>query len=195
MSKSEIRKIYQQKRFELSESQVKSASQTIAKNFINNLLPKIKNFSEQKLAFYVATNNEVDPIFIIEHCQKLTNIITLPKISPSSLNLDFKAYQLNDKLIKNNSYPKILEPNQTALSIIPDVIFVPLIAFDKNCHRIGMGKGFYDATINNFHNKNHYPTLIGLAFDWQECPPILALSSDQKLDFIISENRIISSNQ
>lgn len=195
MNKSTIRQIYKQKRLELTKQEVQEESKIIADNFITNLLPKIPDFSKKKLAFYVATNNEVDPIFILEHCQKLGNIITMPKIIPKQLMLDFKTYKIGDKLINNKLYPKLLEPEESKQNIVPDIIFVPLVAFDKNCSRVGMGGGFYDATINYFRHKNSQKIFIGLGYEWQNCSEISPEKQDQSLDFIVSKNSIPSCKQ
>ena len=190
MDKSTIRRIYQQTRNELTPSQVKSSSVKLANNFIKNLLPKIDNFSGQKLAFYVAANNEVDPTPIIKHCQKLGNIISLPKIVDNSLVLDFKEYKIGDTLINNPIFSKLLEPQEQKYSIVPDIIFVPLIAFDKNCNRVGMGGGFYDATINYFKCNQSPQIFIGLGYDWQNCQKIDVDKWDKSLDFIVSDGDI-----
>ncbi len=195
MNKSAIRQIYKQRRLELNTQQAKEESKIIANNFIKNLLPKISDFSNKKLAFYIAANNEVDPIFILEHCQKLGNIIALPKIIPDRLVLDFKTYKLGDKLISNKVYPKLFEPEESEANIIPDIIFVPLIAFDKNCSRIGVGGGFYDATINDMRENNSKKTFIGLGYEWQNYPKIPSEKWDQSLDFIVSKNNILPSKQ
>lgn len=194
MNKSAIRQIYKQKRLELSEQKVQEISKIIADNFIENLLPKIPDFSHQKLAFYIGANNEVDPIFILQHCQKLGNIIALPKIVPNQKALEFKSYKIGDKLIANNIYRKVSEPEESKPQIIPDIFFVPLVAFDKQLHRVGMGGGFYDATIKNLR-QNSQSIFIGLGYGWQECPKIIPENCDQNLNFIISENHILPANQ
>ncbi|MCE3254804.1 MAG: 5-formyltetrahydrofolate cyclo-ligase [Rickettsiaceae bacterium] len=195
MNKSTIRKAYKQKRLALTAKQVESYSKEIADNFIQNLLPKIDNFPTQKLAFYMPANKEVDPYFIIEHCQNLGNIIAMPRIIPDSLVLDFKRYKAGDDLVKNYLYPQILEPKETSETIIPDIIFVPLVAFDANCNRIGMGKGFYDSTINNFRKTNQKKIFIGLGYDWQNHDNIDVESNDEYLNFVISQNNIFSRSQ
>lgn len=194
MNKSEIKKIYKQKRLELTTLQVQEKSKIISDNFIKNLLPKIPDFSNKKLAFYVSANNEVDPIFIMKHCQQLGNIIALPKIVPNSLVLNFKSYKIGDKLIANNLYPKLFEPEEQKQNIIPDIIFVPLVAFDKHCNRLGMGGGFYDSTINNFKKEKPNKTFIGIAYDWQNFPEIPQEILDQNLNYVVCENNIISRN-
>jgi len=192
MNKSEIRQIYKQKRLVLTTNEVQKKSKIIAENFIKNLLPKISNFSNKKLAFYIATNNEVDPTFIIKHCQDLGNVISLPRIIPNSLILDFKSYQTGDKVFPNTLYPKLFEPEQQKQTIIADIVFVPLVAFDKNRNRIGMGGGFYDTTINYYKKQNQHQTFIGLAYDWQNFPEIPQEKLDQNLDYIVCEKNIIS---
>jgi 5-formyltetrahydrofolate cyclo-ligase len=195
MNKSAIRQIYIAKRLALEAKEVQEKSQMVANNFIKNLLPRIVDFADKKLAFYVAANNEIDPIFIVNHCQNLGNIISLPKIIPGQLILNFKLYENGDELIPNSIYPKLLEPLKQSEDIIPDIIFMPLTAFDKNRNRVGMGGGFYDATIMNLKKQNHRLALIGLAYAWQEFPEIPSEILDEKLDYIISENQIISRNQ
>lgn len=192
MNKSEIRNFHKQQRRQLTKELVRQKSQIIANNFVNNLLPKINNFSEKKLAFYSPINNEVDPIFIIKHCPD--NIISLPKIISNQKHFHFKRYQNTDQLIKNSSYGQVPEPTASNKDIIPDIVFVPLVAFDKNCHRIGMGGGFYDATINYFRDKSIKQIFIGLAFDQQFCKKITSDEWDQALDFIVSETNIFSAN-
>ena len=195
MNKSAIRQIYIQKRLELTPRQVQESSLKIANNFSKNLLPKISNFASKKLAFYVAANNEVDPIFIIKHCQKLGNIISLPKIANNSLILDFKEYKIGDKLVNNKIYTKLLEPDDQKNDIIPDIIFVPLVAFDKKCGRIGMGGGFYDATINYFRQKNKKQIFIGLGYIWQNQQEIYQEKWDETIDFIVSENEVMQGSR
>jgi 5-formyltetrahydrofolate cyclo-ligase len=194
MNKSEIRQIYKEKRLKLSKEEVKEKSLIISNNLIKNLLPKIDNFVDKKLAFYIAANNEVDPTYIIKHCQKLGNVIALPKIISNSLILEFKLYKFGEKLVPNITYPKILEPKEENKNIVPDIIFIPLVAFDKNCNRIGMGGGFYDSTINNFKKQNSSQSFIGLAYEWQNTVEIQQEILDQKLDYIVCEKNIISSD-
>jgi 5-formyltetrahydrofolate cyclo-ligase len=192
MNNSQIRKIYQQKRLSLTNLEVETESKKIADNFIANLLPKIANFSDKKLAFYAPSQNEVDPTFIVQHCQKLGNYICLPKISADSKVLQFKSYKLEDKLIENPFYKKILEPEEASKNIMPDIIFVPLVAFDKLCNRIGMGGGFYDATIKNSEQKNLKQIFIGLGYDWQKYKKIDSEEWDQKLNFVVLPSDIFS---
>ncbi len=191
MDKSEIRKIFKKKRDGFSLDYVSTHSDLIAKNFSKNF-PNILN---QKLAFYLAVGNEVNPKFIIKNLKEGSNIIALPKIKINEKILSFKEYKDGDELEKNVFYPKLLEPKSSNIDLIPDIIFVPLVACDMECNRVGMGGGFYDATIGNFRINNKKIKFIGLAYDMQICDKINNDEWDQKLDFIVSETRIFFCKQ
>jgi 5-formyltetrahydrofolate cyclo-ligase len=82
----------------------------------------------------------------------------------------FSIYEPDDVLKKNRF--GILEPEINFKKIIPawalDIVFTPLIAFDSEGNRLGMGGGFYDRTFSFLHNsKRSHPHLIGLAYEFQ----------------------------
>jgi 5-formyltetrahydrofolate cyclo-ligase len=156
MNKSEIRKIYKQIRLSLSNDQVLSKSEIISKKLISFLEKNNSIFFEKKFAIYKACNNEVR-CDLVEHYFIKRNIkFSYPRIVKKDYPLEFILYQTNQDFIANNSYQKIIEPKNGEL-IIPDILIVPLVAFDINLSRVGMGLGFYDRTINNiknYHMKN-----------------------------------------
>ena len=84
----------------------------------------------------------------------------------------------------------ILEPFKSR-PIIPGVILVPLLAFDKNKHRLGYGKGFYDKFLNKHSKKNKKITTIGVAFSFQKHHKLPIYNKDYKLDYILTEKGII----
>jgi 5-formyltetrahydrofolate cyclo-ligase len=74
-------------------------------------------------------------------------------------------------------------PGEDARPVDPDIMLVPLAAFDRAGHRIGYGAGFYDRAISRLHEKGLRPRLIGVAFDCQEVPEV----PDEPHDVIIPE--------
>ena len=191
MDKLEIRKAYKKSRLKLDKAQIEIKSKLIAENFIQNLLPKITDFKNKKLAFYFAEGNESDPIHLIKYCQNLGNVCSLPKIQNNSKILEFKTYKVGDELIANCKYSKLLEPQTAKDTIIPDIIFAPLVAFDDNLNRLGTGGGFYDTTITHLKEQNPELLFIGIAFEMQKCANINTDTWDKKLDFLITEERIL----
>ncbi|MDE1995793.1 MAG: 5-formyltetrahydrofolate cyclo-ligase [Rhizobiaceae bacterium] len=79
-------------------------------------------------------------------------------------------------------------PGPEAAVLDPDVMLVPLSAFDRNGHRIGYGAGHYDRAIARLHQKGLNPYLIGIAFDCQEVPSVPAEPHDVRLDAILTES-------
>ena len=74
--------------------------------------------------------------------------------------------------------------------IVPDIILLPLLVFDKKKNRIGYGKGYYDKFLNKFNKKKKIVT-IGVAFSFQKYHKLPINSKDYKLDYIITEKGII----
>ncbi|TIX91349.1 5-formyltetrahydrofolate cyclo-ligase [Rhizobium sp. P44RR-XXIV] len=81
-----------------------------------------------------------------------------------------------------------LGPGPDAAVLDPEVMLVPLSAFDKTGHRIGYGAGHYDRAIDRLHQKGLNPRLIGIAFDCQEVPSVPAEPHDVRLDAILTES-------
>ena len=79
-------------------------------------------------------------------------------------------------------------PGPEAAVLDPEVMLVPLSAFDSTGHRIGYGAGHYDRAIDRLHQKGLNPTLIGIAFDCQEVPSVPAEPHDVRLDAILTES-------
>lgn len=79
-------------------------------------------------------------------------------------------------------------PGEDAPVVDPDVMLVPLSAFDKAGHRIGYGAGYYDRAIERLRQKGHMPRLIGIAFDCQEVASVPAQPHDVALDAMLTES-------
>ena len=79
-------------------------------------------------------------------------------------------------------------PGPDARAIDPEIMLVPMSAFDRVGHRIGYGAGFYDRAISRLHDMGRQPRLIGVAFDCQEIEVIPAEDHDVALDAILTES-------
>ncbi len=79
-------------------------------------------------------------------------------------------------------------PGPDAAVLDPEVMLIPLSAFDGTGHRIGYGAGYYDRAITRLHEKGLNPRLIGIAFDCQEVPSVPAEPHDVRLDAILTES-------
>ena len=101
--------------------------------------------------------------------------------------MDFFEWKKKDPL-KINKYG-IAEPTSVK-KIYPDIIFLPLVAFDTDLNRLGYGGGFYDRYLEKIL-KIKKILKIGLGFSYQELKKIPINKHDKKLDLIITEKKII----
>ncbi len=192
-TKSQLRNHFKALRLALLQDEVKINSQKINENFINNLLPKLlEKKPDAKFSIYIASANEVSTEAICEHFINNKIIFSYPIITQKNSPLQFVKHQQNQVFAANKFFPKIIEP-QNGEIIIPDILIMPLLAFDKKLNRLGMGGGFFDRTLSNFATLNHKITKIGLGYGFQLYDGTLPTEkTDQTLDFIASEHDIFS---
>ena len=98
----------------------------------------------------------------------------------------YKWYKKDFLFINNYGIP---EP-QTTSKVYPDILFIPLVAFDKKLNRLGYGGGFYDRYIQKI-SKIKKIVKVGLAFSFQKLKTIPINKHDKKLDIIITERDIV----
>ena len=101
--------------------------------------------------------------------------------------MNFIKCSLNAPFVLNQY--GIPEPN-SGIVVNPDILLVPLVAFDKNLNRLGYGAGYYDRAIKSLRKKKK-TIAIGLAFDFQELNSIPISSYDQKLDYVVTNKNIL----
>ena len=184
-----IRKLKRRQRRELAESeQNRHAIQ---------LTGQITGLAEYRrsrhIACYLANDGEISPDNIIEHAWALRKTIYLPVLSPLQNRLYFAPYTRRCRLIRNRF--DIIEPDshpsQWRQAWQLDLLLLPLVAFDENGNRIGMGGGFYDRTLAYRNNMTHWkkPVLIGLAHELQKCEALSSQPWDIPLDMIVTEKQ------
>ena len=135
---------------------------------------------------YYPCNYEIDDLEILNFLRNKRAHISLPIVRENN-QMDFFQW-INEEPLKINKYG-IAEPISLK-KIYPDIIFIPLVAYDKNLNRLGYGGGFYDRYIEKIVKVKKI-IKIGLAFSYQELKVIPISKFDKKLDFIITEKKII----
>ena len=146
---------------------------------------KKEKINNTTIGGYYPYNFEVDDIEILEKLEKKNFKISLPKIKMNH-QMDFFKWSSKDPLIINKI--GIPEPVSKDLKY-PDILLVPLVAFDKNLNRVGYGGGFYDRYIKKIKSFKKIIT-IGMAFSFQKVDKIFIDKNDIKLDFILTEKKI-----
>ena len=160
----------------------------ISKIFFRPVLKLLKKLFKNKKIFvsiYYPSNYEVNALKFLDMVKSSRKIATLlPKIS-SKNNLSFHTWSSFEQLNVNKF--GMLEPDFGKRKIIPNVILLPLLAFDKKNNRIGYGKGYYDRFLNKCSKKKIKIITIGVAFSFQKYNKLPITKTDVELDYILTE--------
>ena len=135
---------------------------------------------------YYPCNHEIDDLNVLHFLRNKESNISLPIITENN-QMDFFEFT-NIAPLKINKYG-IAEPI-SARKIYPDLIFVPLVAYDDDLNRLGYGGGFYDRYLEKI-SKIKKIFKIGLGFSYQKIKKIPINKYDKKLDLIVTEKKII----
>ena len=147
----------------------------------------------KRLAFYLANDGEIDPSLLLAAALSSGQQCFLPLLHPFGHNrLLFVRYCKGDRLQRNRW--GILEPRLQAHRLAPartlDVVLVPLVGFDAQGNRLGMGKGFYDRTFSfRAAARRRRPLLIGLAHECQRVENLESQAWDVRMDRIVSDKQ------
>lgn len=180
MSKSRLRKKILRIRKIKNFKNIKISPKKIFKLLNKTIIKK------KLIGGYFPINFEVDDLDILKEFKKKGYIISLPVIK-KNFDMDFYEWKLEEPL--NLNQHGIPEPNLKNL-IYPDIIFVPLVAFDKKLFRLGYGGGYYDRYIEKLEKKKNM-IKIGLALSFQKIKNIPVTKYDKKLDYIITDKYIL----
>ena len=149
--------------------------------------------SATKIAFYLAVDGEIDPQPLLSKALAEGKTCFLPIAGQHDEQLlSFAPYDSATELLENQW--GIAEPHAPIIAVSPtgfDLVLVPLVAFDRECYRLGMGKGFYDRTFSfKIFNRSSQPLLIGLAHECQLAEGLPNESWDVSLDAVVTAERI-----
>ena len=176
MNKSEIRK-------KLLKARKLNNNKNLVIKFSNIVkILKKEKVNRKIIGGYYPYNHEVDTIQILKKFEKQNYIISLPKIKKNS-QMNFFDWSTTDPLMINNY--GIPEPISNKI-VFPNIILVPLVAYDKNLNRVGYGGGFYDRYLKRI-KKIKKVTAVGLAYSFQKVNKIPNNQHDIKLDYIITD--------
>ena len=174
-------------KFEIRKKILNIRKQKSSKNLHIDFEDLLKILKKNKIYYrlvggYYPYNYEVDAIKILEKFEKKNYLISLPKIKKNS-QMDFFHWSIKDPLTINKY--GIPEPISNKV-VYPDILLVPLLAFDDQLYRIGYGGGYYDRYIKKIKKKKETIT-IGLAYSFQKVKKIPINKYDVKLDYVVTD--------
>ena len=132
---------------------------------------------------YSAMGSEIDPRPLLQSLAQSGFRTALPVVTPLGNPLRFRAWSFGEQLLARTW--GILEPADDAPEVEPDVLLVPLLAFDRSGVRLGYGGGYYDRTLARLRAMQQV-VAIGLAFDEQALPEVPCGPYDQRLDWVLT---------
>jgi 5-formyltetrahydrofolate cyclo-ligase len=137
---------------------------------------------------FMPMRSEINPLPLLRRLAAAGASLALPVIVGRGKPLIMRAYAFGDPLAAGQW--GIRQPRQDAPEVFPDILIVPLLAFDRAGHRIGFGAGYYDMTITALRTRKPI-TAIGVAFAAQEIDAVPATPRDARLDLVLTEKEVI----
>ncbi|MFT6957581.1 MAG: 5-formyltetrahydrofolate cyclo-ligase [Halieaceae bacterium] len=180
--KTDLRKTLRARRLALSPAQQQSCAEDVARH-----ISEAPFWQEaQTLAVYFAADGELDPAALVSLARIVGKSVYLPAITPDK-RLEFRLWEPDTEL--KNNHVGIPEPLLQGITHKkPDLICLPVVGWNKNGIRLGMGGGYYDRYLQNAGTTPK----VGLAYALQESAHLPRDNWDIALDFVVTERGIIS---
>ena len=134
---------------------------------------------------YFPVQEEFDVMPLLGRLARAGIQCCLPVISRRNGPLTFRAWRPGVKLVQNPF--RIPEPDTDAAEAVPDILLVPLLAFDSDGYRLGYGGGYYDRTLNELRANGRKPLAVGMAFTEQQVDHVPHEDFDARLDWVVTE--------
>ncbi|HTH33028.1 MAG TPA: 5-formyltetrahydrofolate cyclo-ligase [Xanthobacteraceae bacterium] len=181
--KTELRATAQSRRDALPAEERKRAAEAIAaRAFPVAITPGVV------VSGFMPLKSEINPLPLMRRLAEQGARLALPAIAGRSKPLTMRAWHFGVALDRGQW--GIREPKADAPEVEPDILLVPLLAFDRVGFRIGYGAGYYDMTVRRLRGLKAV-TAVGIAFASQEVPKIPTTERDERLDLVLTEREVI----
>jgi 5-formyltetrahydrofolate cyclo-ligase len=137
---------------------------------------------------FMPLKSEISPLPLLRKLAALGATLALPAIAGRGQPLIMRAFAFGDEL--DTGQWGIREPKPEKREVVPDIMLVPLLAFDREGRRIGYGAGYYDMTIAKFRAGKD-AVALGVAFAAQEIADVPVTERDARLDLVLTERETI----
>lgn len=138
---------------------------------------------------YLPIRSELDPRPLMAELAARGWRLALPVVIAANTPLLFRAYSFGDSLVRGRFDTEVPAEDKAELS--PQLLLVPLLAFDRSGYRLGYGGGFYDRTLSGLRAQHHV-LAVGVAFAAQEIEQVPRDAMDHRLDWIVTEREAIA---
>jgi 5-formyltetrahydrofolate cyclo-ligase len=181
--KAELRRAAQTRRDALPAELRKTAAEAIAARVLPlRIAPGVT------VSGFMPLKSEINPLPLMKKLADAGTELALPVVAGRGKPLIMRKWQWGAPLVPG--VWGIREPPSEAPQVDPDILLVPLLAFDRSGYRIGYGAGYYDLTITQLRAKKSIAA-VGLAFAAQEVAHVPRTSFDAPLDLVLTEQATI----
>ncbi|MDP6708765.1 MAG: 5-formyltetrahydrofolate cyclo-ligase [Alphaproteobacteria bacterium] len=165
---------------------VAAADAGVAKAAGDHLCAEVPLKAVQRISAYWPLGGEFDPRPLLHDFHRAGRVCLLPVVRASGKPLIFRRWEPDTELVMRDY--GVLTPPPSAPAERPDLLLVPLLAFDGDGYRLGYGGGYYDRTLAALRSDGRQPPLaVGLAFAGQEVLRVPRGPGDEPLDWIVTE--------
>ncbi|HKA78893.1 MAG TPA: 5-formyltetrahydrofolate cyclo-ligase [Xanthobacteraceae bacterium] len=137
---------------------------------------------------FMPMKSEINPLSLMRTFAEAGAALALPAVAGKGRPLIMRAYAFSEPLA--SGVWGIREPRADAPEVFPDILLVPMLAFDRHGHRIGYGAGYYDMTIAALRAKKPV-VAVGIAYAAQEIAEVPTTPRDARLDLVLTENEVM----
>ncbi len=141
---------------------------------------------------YWPKGDELDPRPLMTRLSERGHPVGLPVVTGRNRPLTFRRWAPADQLVP--AAFGLLEPGPDQPEVLPDLLLVPLLAFDRNGWRLGYGGGFYDRTVAKLQGAGR-PLTVGLAYAGQAQARVPHGTTDRPMDWIATERELLATSE
>ena len=179
ISKASLRQTYLDRRMKILPEARESCSGRAYDIFFKN----VKIPSGAIVSGYWPVHAEMNDLSILKELRRRGHVTALPRVAGKGDPLEFFPWDETTPMAAGKF--DIAEP-AAGKAVKPDVLIVPLLAFDAERHRLGYGAGFYDRTIKGLRSV----LTIGLAYEDQLCDKLPSEAHDVRMDMIVTDKKV-----
>jgi 5-formyltetrahydrofolate cyclo-ligase len=184
MTKQNCRKLMKAWLSSLDKESYSKLSESLSDN-LNFFLNDLHVIQEKKMIGAFAPLSD-EPLWNLKLSLEIQNLLAFPFFNEGQKVMAFKASTLSDLELRSDFGVPILSPKKEALEVVPKVLLIPGLAFDREGRRLGRGRGFYDKFLSDFRGIK-----IGICFDGQLIEQVPSEEHDMKVDLVITNKELI----
>ena len=187
--KAGLRRIARANRARMAGAPATAAAQSLAQVGLAALAPFLPA-SGGTVAGYWPVRGELDPLALLRRLHEDGRRLALPAVLPGG-GMEFRFWTPAAEMVAG-AFDIPVPPPQSGVMAAPDILLVPLLAFDRQMYRLGYGGGFYDRALARLRRERPQTLAFGLAFGEQEAAPLPREAHDQPLDGVLTPAGLIA---